>query len=587
MTITKFKTFIFFFTLALLASCGGTKDHSNAKFEIDISALTGSAASATGGLMLVGHKTDDSVVFSRGYKVGEEDPVLELSNGEWEFYLAYWQGTNLLEGLVKCSYSGRYNFTGGDAIVTFAMGTSDCAALPDGTTVSEDLDPNYSNTWPSLNIRSCLGDPEFCTFNGITKSFRIKISSENKNFQQAGVNDLGSICYTDNGSVNSTLVRVPTGSASDGGGIFKVEVQLFTESDCTGSYVSYNHEALKKVFNESNHMTFYNYTSGTVTLNLTHNAASPVTTEDIPFLQFGSGSDGSSAIAPIYASVRDFPSASSITVGSSSGFSEGDEIMWYVTSENGTGACGGVLKTGHYGFRRIQNISGNNITFFNLFADNLSTLQLPAAANLDPASNFCIIQITKVVNYSSLTLDTAGIIASTYDSSSGMGGILALRVKDTLELKDNSYLKATATGFMTNSPYTDYTHCASSTIPCLQMGRGDGSYRGGGITFVAARRLRFSNSAGGALVYASADTSGSGDGGSVRVISDEIRSDTYVLNNSFIYANGFSSGNSGFASVYYCQIAGDSALIPSYGQTLASTAPNSSLEVYKNSRLCP
>lgn len=468
------KTLFILSLIFALTSCGGDKK-SNAKFSIDISALSGTGASASGGILIVGHKLDDSAVFSKAYKSTDSDPVIELPNGQWEFFLSYWDGASPLTGSAKCAYAGPFKLEGTEVNVTFKTTNSNCYSnLPDGTQISEDFDSSNFN-WPLVQINTCLDIPTSCTTDGITKSFKIKLGNETRNVSLSGETSLLSNCYSYTANPINTPVRIPSGSSNGGGGVLQAEIQLFTSIDCTGNHVKYHFkDGVKNDFTAVDYSSYYNFTNPFIQLYLNHNYATPVATTDEKLAQFGTGADGSSPIATTYASVRAMPSTTSFEVatGGTSGLNPGDEVMWYVVSDSGA-FCTSVFKPGYYGFGRIKNISANTITFFNSHIAQMSVSDLVPNTYLDPAFNKCVIQLTKVINYDNLTLNNAGIAASQpYDSTSGMGGITALRVKGTLEMQSNSFIKAFESGFSEQSPYINYATDCSGIRPCLKFGRG-------------------------------------------------------------------------------------------------------------------
>lgn len=656
---------ISFFTLLLFTSCGGEKK-SSAKFSIDISALSGAGSNASGGVMLVGHKLDDSAVFSRSFKSNDSDPVLELDNGKWEFYLSYWVGVAPLTGSAFCAYSGPYELNGSQINISFQTTAAKChAPLPDGTSVSEDFDTT-TGSWPLVTIKSCLGDPEFCTLQGNTKSFKIRAFNENRNISIPGLNGLTSECNNYSAHPAETQIRVPSGNSADDGTILQIEFQLFTTDDCSGQFVSYNFkDGLKTDFSQSDYSSFYSFSDPNMTISLIHNYATPVAVIDQRLAQFGTGADGDATIATTYASVRNMPSETSFEVasGGTSGLNAGDEIMWYVVSDT-SAYCGAAFKPGFYGFSRIKAIAGNVISFFSSHIPGMISSDLVNSANLDPALNYCVIQLSKVINYNNLTLNSSGIVSSTpYDSSSGKGGIVAFRVKGTLEMQDDSYIKAYKAGFQTVSPDVNYGADCIGIKPCLKFGNGgtptlipktgmvqisgttltgsgtmfmselsgsdiiqvngniytistiadntnatlvspgvnvgtaspffkqDIITNGGGIVYIAARNIKFSNSAGSA--YIAADTNiQDASGGSVKVISEKIESTTYDLNsagNDFIRANtkNTGSGQPGETILKYCFAAGDTSKIPGYAVLNSGSSYDSSLMVEPNSLLCP
>lgn len=570
-----------------ITSCGGEKK-SSTEFSIDISALSGSGANASGGLMLIGHRVDDSAIFSKSFKSSDSDPILELDNGKWEFYLSYWNGATPLTGSAFCAYSGPYELNGSETKISFQTSKSNCAQpIADGTYASYDANASDDLSFPTFTISTCLNNASSCSLNGLTKSFYVSLTSENKNTNIQGPGELKSNCI-----VPGDLLTLPTGEApGNGGGIFKPIIYLFTSTDCTGPAVVYEFkDGIQKNFTDTYIKSQYNFSGSTVNLRVVHNLNSPRTNiSNITFEQFGTGDDGSSPIGTQtisdFGKIVNIPNQYSVELNSSQGsnFSIGQEIMWYVTEETNAGSdCGGTIKPGHFGFQRIKNITGDSLEFY----ENLrpSAIALPSGSYL--ISGLCSMQIARVYNYQSIDLGSE-IIGLAYNSIEKRGGILAMRVRDTLKMQDNSSIKSFGTGFINSSPNVNgYAHCIDGAPPCLKMGKGNGTFSGGGVTFVTANKLEFNHSASTASIHSSANDGD--DGGDTLVTVNELKSNTYALDNSNISSNG-STGLAGRARIFYCKnTSSPQSFIKNFDEVVdnGGNPVNSELLFKKNSLLC-
>lgn len=574
----------------IIISCGESKK-SNSKLSIDLSALTGAGAGAHGGLLLVGHKLDDSASFSRAYTKNDANPSFELTNGKWEFFLSFWNGSNPLTGSAYCAYSGPHDLNGVEKNISFNTSQEKCSqSIPDGTYASSDSNTLDNNSFPLFTISSCLQDPISCSLPGLSNSFYVTLSSENKNSPVGGLSSLKSNCST----LPGNSLKIPSGEApGTGGGIFSPTIYLFTSSDCTGPAVVYQFkDGLQKNFTDTDFESKYSFDgTSTITVKLVHNLNSPrSSSSNIRFEQFGTGDDGVSPIGTQtisdFGKIINIPTQNTIILASAQGssFSIGQEIMWYVTEETTAGSdCGGDLKPGHYGFQRIKNISGDSIEFYGSL--RASAITLPSSSYL--AAGLCNMQIARVYNYQSIDLNSE-IIGLPYSYVERRGGILALRVKDTLIMQDTSMIQTHGAGFITYTPNVNgYAHCIDGAPPCLKFGKGNGTFSGGGITFVTANKLEFNHSISYASIHSSANDGD--DGGDTLVTVNELKSNTYALENSNIFSDG-SSGLAGRARIFYCQNTSPTqSFIKNFDESVDNGGDplKSELLFKKNSPLCP
>lgn len=161
---------------------------------------------------------------------------------------------------------------------------------------------------------------------------------------------------------------------------------------------------------------------------------------------------------------------------------------------------------------------------------------------------------------------TQDIQATTYDHASGKGGILAFRVKNELRVDAslaNRYIKATGAG-RDSSTALDMSGCPNGT-PCLFMGQntnGTTGQRGGGIIFVSARKLLYSNGPSSSLYfYANAGTTtapNTSSGGTMiaqfgTIVYDYLgTNEPASLPSSKFHTNGSTGGVGGYSKFEYC-----------------------------------
>jgi hypothetical protein len=178
--------------------------------------------------------------------------------------------------------------------------------------------------------------------------------------------------------------------------------------------------------------------------------------------EFGNGSEGSVTLTSTITDVAanstvlgrtfsasrkvssiDTTSATTVTLHSSfttSDFNSGDEILWMVMAGSSDTACGGGLYRGNYGFSRVNavNIGAKTLTLDTAISGSPATLDNTKIGSVSTSSNFCRLQVVRVPNFRNLTLDSSStmvvVTAPEWNYFTGMGGILALRVSETLTI---------------------------------------------------------------------------------------------------------------------------------------------------------
>lgn len=146
-------------------------------------------------------------------------------------------------------------------------------------------------------------------------------------------------------------------------------------------------------------------------------------------------------------------------------FDVGDEVIWHVSSGNAipgppddpvTGACGGGLYLGRYGFAKIEAVTATDeLRLSTSIAENPGQVRnslLAAPTNFSPG--FCRIAITRVSNFDEIDIENSSsldIFPKAFDQEQGTGGTLVLRAK-RLDIDGTLTLSATGRGFLGGAP---------------------------------------------------------------------------------------------------------------------------------------
>jgi len=178
-------------------------------------------------------------------------------------------------------------------------------------------------------------------------------------------------------------------------------------------------------------------------------------------------------------------------------FTAGDEIMWIVMGQGDGSACnGGSIGSGDYGFARVTSTSTSTLTLDRPLPTGIIGANLIAAAT--PGTNFCRIQIVRVANLIDLNIYASlAITSDLYTHTTGTGGIVAFRVKNTFAvISGASSINVTGIGYQNGN--------AGSTIGTSFQGT---SHTGDGQQIPVT-----SNTTGGAAGFISGPTSTGGGG---------------------------------------------------------------------------
>jgi hypothetical protein len=603
-------------SLLLITSCGG-KGKTSSSFSLTLGAVTG-AATQNGGVIITGHKLDDSAHIQLGFMPGEELSV-ELENGVWEFAAVSWAGVNneTFTGDHYCGYVPPIDLQGGEENISFNLSASNCDDVIDsGDRFS---DPGHFNSAVSdqfrvLRVRSCLSNPasissSSCTLagdKGLTKSYKLIFGDSD-----GIVKSLSSSCYNieDQDEVGeSHNVKIPIGDSN--GNIFSFKIRAFTGLECSGEIVAYPfYDGIFSGLAEENKQSIVdNSLDGDNTyLFLEHN---PLTqTIDINPL-FGFGNLGEVTLTadfdvPVasYSRIKGINSTDTrlITVDDSSLFLPHEELMW-LSNEEGTmgNACSGFTP-GIYGHSRIKSIPDSvtielyePIDIYNLDSGTTETLALPTGTSLSDATNtsmFCSMQLIKFANYENLTVNGGGgtvfVKPMAYDKANGIGGVLALKVQDTLKTEgSNVTISANEKGRASGDIF-NYDACPTDK-KCAYLG--DNS--GGGIIFINAANLEVDGT-NTHITSIGANNAGGpgGDGGSILFNGNSV--DINATRTLQFFGHGGTGttlgGNGGSVSYNYCSsVSTNNGVFSTTDISAGTGSPDGSIGIEDNdTSFCP
>jgi hypothetical protein len=181
---------------------------------------------------------------------------------------------------------------------------------------------------------------------------------------------------------------------------------------------------------------------------------------------YGDGSDGSLTVTSkvvlndyTYLTGNENSGKTTIAVNSVSGFSSGDEVMIYqVQNGNGNGAAG------KYEFRQVASVSTGTLNLENSLEKSYYSGTFADTTEEVGEST----QVVRVPEYVNLTIDGGEVTAPGWDGR--RGGIIALRVQDTVKFLNGGKINASTLGFRGGT----CGDCGSETN-AIDGGRGEGT----------------------------------------------------------------------------------------------------------------
>lgn len=541
-----------------LIACGKKGNSTNVKLKLSNLVSTGTT-SFNGGVYLVGHRLDDFQSIAIGLKLDGTDNFFTLEKGDWEFAAIGWSSTVAgvantgLSGDVRCGYSGVKKFSFDEEQIELTLSKAGCNfQLPttgERFSALSDLEADYM--FKKVNFYSCMQIPaggvsgsECYGVNnlnsvinvGLSKSYEIVLPGEmelggNKSFLPG----LKTKCIN---MATDESVRLPTGNGFDS--FINLALVSYPEENCVGNpSISDFRSGLRVNSTMPDKKSFFmasdTFDSSRVALYFEHNPNSANNAQ-----VFGNGQDGSSVITTIdanyFANILSLSSNSvTVTSGHGTNILPNDEVMLYITEDDGT--CGSGFGQGRFVFNRIASKSGDTFTFFKSINEVFGT-----TPNI--SSSACSVQMLKVFNYKGISLSgSTPIVAAAYDETNKIGGVIAIRVRDNLQMNfdgNGATIDSYAKGFYTIS---GQSKCSSTLSQCAPFGDGNGTFAGGGAIYLSARSIITDNGSG--LHFIKADEGGTGaTKGSARV----------RLNYASIGTNDsiFVNGNPSFSDIRYC-----------------------------------
>lgn len=148
-----------------------------------------------------------------------------------------------------------------------------------------------------------------------------------------------------------------------------------------------------------------------------------------------------------------------------------DEVLWVVI---GAGTSSSNCSIGRYGFARVAAVTDNS-TSLTIDSDiTVSSTRVAVNASATTTATFCLVQVVRVPNFSGLTINSSTTLSATaFSRTTGLGGIIVMRVNGTLTL--NGTISAAAMGF----------EAGNSTCTSNQCKQGDGNNAAGTATRTA------------------------------------------------------------------------------------------------------
>jgi hypothetical protein len=268
------KIFLLILISIVTISCGSKSDAGKASFKLTLGNLTAANASNfPGGLLIAGHRLDDSQSFTLAFTDGL---VLELQKGTWEFATVGWTmaANGPMTGPQKCSYQ-LVEVRDDNQAITFNMNEANCrtAVANDGKQFTDSLFYKLTNSsgtvgFKKLQVGFCsnIGTNQICTpetGTPIVQSLRISIPANLKGISVGAALPLVSNCIsvsTVSGTLTQTILTLPYGGKT---GFLRTDISLFSSSDCSGvpNKIIYDHGLAEPIIGVSN-MSFSNTYNG-------------------------------------------------------------------------------------------------------------------------------------------------------------------------------------------------------------------------------------------------------------------------------------------------------------------------------------
>ncbi|HAZ14162.1 MAG: hypothetical protein A2X86_02655 [Bdellovibrionales bacterium GWA2_49_15] len=499
--------------LVVAGSCA-RKSTPTGKLRISLGAVEGGPT--VNGVYIWGHNKTFGLTFGAHIPGNGRETNLPLKPGVWNFKVIAWDGPNMFEGVTRCGGHGDISFQGGDVDVPIHL-TPNCghpfAAGPDAQYLH--TANAYPNQLKPLRLHTCRslkavtdGDG-LCdhAYAGETQSFRIVLPSylprPEWEIGPYAPDSLKSACINIGAAGASTNLRIPVGNGIPESP--RVYIEAFPEPGCGGTAIVKHYPVgllgaqppQGTLFSSVLHSVFFmkqGVNQGLDDLSIFGNGADghgsgaglgvdPILVDSETYTNTAGETRTWSARRRIVGTI---PQASSTRLGLAQAFTDnldfkvGDEVMWHVAVANMDDACDGNtsapdhLTGGSYGFAHVTAIYGSiaQIEIDHLFPNGVDSDGLfgSTSGNLVKANAFgakqCVMQLIRVPNFQkltvtgNLTLTASGFsLGPAASLTSGIGGILAIRVKDRIVISPGQNL----TVDMTGKGYPDNDSTANAT----------------------------------------------------------------------------------------------------------------------------
>ena len=556
--------------LTLIISCGKKTQSTQSKISfLGASAMTGGGSIMGGGIIVVGHRIDESEKFTIALNNANDEQTLDLQKGDWEFAAIGWEGgSGPFTGTNRCGYSGIINLNSAETAINFTMNYATCAGIPGhGEVFSPSSFMHLGalaepNQFMNIALKSCNSltitgfRPTACNGVGLTGSVKvIAVGSQDGSMGSHPLPSLEGSCQTPldaNGSL-STDLKIPVGNYINGKveNLMKTSILAYQSFDCTGTPIEYRfNDSMFVGINQPNLKAAVDFSGPNTILFLEHNATT--VSANIGTGPFGFGMDGDTALVPQvaaeYGRIKGIYSTPEIDIAVGSGIQVNDEIMWYVNSQSGNVNCGDFLR-GMYGFAQVKNINVGAVITLGL-DHSLTSYPLTlggVAPLLPPVFPACSMQVVRVRQYRNIILTAASnLTVLAFNPANNTGGLFPFKVSNLLDLTGGSLtISADGAGFTGASDISDCT--AALGYRCLKMA--GGTNLGGGIVLSWINQL---HSTGLPHVLTIGATGTGGDGGQIQTKIG----DAYFPLASPVINQDVSGNIPGFQNVQYCTFNG-------------------------------
>ncbi|MBC7428014.1 MAG: hypothetical protein H7336_05340 [Bacteriovorax sp.] len=246
------KQLILFLMVFILAvSCGGKGDTGKASFKLSLGKMSNASASYfNGGLLILGHRLDETQSFSLAYTDGLQ---LDLQKGAWEFATIGWTlaSSGQMTGPQQCSYQ-YVELRDDNQSINFSMSPDNCRSLK--TSMNDQFADsqfikltNASGTigFKRLHISVCssvdaVGTCNFASGSSTINSFKVSIPATVKGVSVTSAPALTSNCVQIISGNASSDLTLPLGGKS---GFIKMNIGIYNSADCSGTPAihTYNH----------------------------------------------------------------------------------------------------------------------------------------------------------------------------------------------------------------------------------------------------------------------------------------------------------------------------------------------------------